>query len=558
MHPSILRHPLVTLAVALLGALFAPPVAAAIIWDKAYSGFASPVEVTQARDGSQRIFVVQQSGAIQIIKNGAVLTMPFIDLGGASGVTAADGERGLLGLAFHPRYATNRQFYVNYTRRTDGATVIARYTASTGNPDIADSSSGTVLLTIAQPEANHNGGAIKFGPDGFLYVGMGDGGGANDQHGSIGNGQDTMTLLGKILRLDVDNGVAAPYAIPPGNPFAGGAGGLREIFAIGVRNPWRFSFDRLTGDFWIGDVGQGAVEEVDMLPAGTGSGANLGWRVVEGNACTNLGGPIPCSSPSLTPPVVTYTHAFGCSITGGYVYRGLAVPALIGQYVYGDFCTGRIWSARRDGAGPWVPVELGVTGFAISTFGEDESGELYFANYSTGDIYRLADSGGTATQDVVTVVEYHHAGFDHYFMTSLAEEIAALDSGQFTGWTRTQLSFKAWSASHIGTSPVCRYYIPPAAGDSHFFSAGPVECADVPVRFPNFVLESAAVMFEILPDVDSGACPSTTVPVYRVWNRRTDSNHRYLTDRALRDSMVATGFVAEGYGADAVGMCAPR
>jgi len=663
MQPTIPRPHVSRYAVALCCALGTLPAAASVVWNKVYTGFPQPVEITQAHDGSQRLFVVQQSGAIRIIKNGAVLPTPFIDLGGASGVTAANGEQGLLGLAFHPQYASNRQFYVNYTRKSDGATVIARYSASAGNPDVADPLSATILLTIAQPEANHNGGAVVFGPDGYLYIGMGDGGGANDQHGTIGNGQDKTTLLGKILRIDVDG--ANPYAIPPGNPFASGVGGRQEIFAIGVRNPWRMSFDRATGDFWIGDVGQGAVEEVDYLPVGTGAGVNFGWRIMEGNSCTGNGGPVPCNDPSLTPPVLTYTHSFGCSITGGYVYRGAAVPLLAGQYVYGDFCTGRIWAAQRVGTGPWVPAELGVTGYAITTFGEDEAGELYFANYNTGDIYRFADSGASSpvlaasaaslafgnvtlgnasatqtfnvtntgagtltlatltqggvnpadfvrtgtcasgkmltasqsctvtyqftpaaigarsaslaiasnggnavvaltgtgvvpTSGVADVIEFYHAALDHYFISSLAADIDALDSGRFQGWTRTGRKFKAYSAMQAGTSAVCRFYIPPAAGDSHFFSASPIECAEVLAKFPAFTYESPAVMYEFLPDLASGACPQSTVPVYRVWNRRADSNHRYTTDRVLRDAMVAQGYVAEGYGPDAVVMCAPQ
>ena len=886
MRGAVPRRPSFPLALAFLAALCAPAASAAVIWNKVYSGFSSPVEITNAHDGSQRIFVVQQSGKIRIIKGGAVLATPFIDLG-ATGLDAiaAGGEQGLLGIAFHPQYATNGQFYVNYTRKSDGATVIARYLASAGNADVADPSSGTILLTIAQPEANHNGGAVKFGPDGFLYIGMGDGGGGNDQHGTIGNGQDKSTLLGKILRIDVDNGGANPYAIPPGNPYASGVGGRREIFAIGVRNPWRMSFDRATGDFWFGDVGQGAVEEVDMLPAGTGAGTNFGWRIMEGSSCTGLASPpIPCNDASLKLPIVEYTHALGCSVTGGYVYRGAAVPALAGQYLYGDFCTGRIWAAQRVGAGPWAAAELGSTGYSVSTFGEDEAGELYFANYANGDIYQFADSaantpilvapagtlafgnvalgsssaaqvfnitnggggtlsitsltsgglnpaefarsgtcapgsmlaasqsctmsyaftpaqlgsrsanltiatnagnrtinlagtgvavpapvlsvsasalafgsvnvgsnsaaqtltisnagtgtltlttltggganpgdflrtgtcangisltaaqscllvytfspaavgarasslsivssagsatvnldgtgvtlpppgisvaptaldfasilvgmdspaqtvtvsnsgaaavtltsitlqganpsdfvltstcapgmalaagatctasvsfrplvvavrtaslvvtygsagmtvsvpltgaGTTTASDVVDVIEYYHAGLDHYFMTPLSVEIAVLDAGRFAGWVRTQESFKAWSTRHIGTSPVCRYYMPPIAGDSHFFSASPTECAVAPVLFPSFVLESLEVMHAVLPDEVSGACPASTTPIYRVWNKRADSNHRYLRNRVLRDAMVARGYVAEGYGPDAVAMCGP-
>ena len=548
---------LVPLLTFFLGAFAATPANAAVVWNKVYGGFASPVEVTNARDGSQRIFVVQQTGAIRIIKAGVVLPVPFLDLGGASGVVSASGEQGLLGIAFHPQFPTNRQFYVNYTRKSDGATVIARYLASAGNPDLADPSSATVLLTITQPEPNHNGGAIRFGPDGYLYIGMGDGGGANDQHGSIGNAQDRTTLLGKILRIDVDNGGANPYAIPPGNPFAV-AGGRREIFAIGMRNPWRISFDRSTGDLWIGDVGQGAVEEVDMLPAGTGAGANFGWRIMEGTSCTGLASPpVPCNDPSLTFPVLTYTHSVGCSVTGGYIYRGTAVPSLAGKYLYGDYCSGRIWAAQKKfGAGPWTATELGVSAHRISTFGEDEAGEIYFADYASGDIFQFAESSTNAA-DVVAVIEYYHAAFDHYFITALPQEVAALDSGRFDGWARTGKSFPAWSVAQAATSPVCRFYLPPEVGDSHFFSASPVECSEAPIKFPNFVFETAAAMHEVLPDPALGACPVNTVPIFRVWNRRADSNHRYVADRSVRDAMVARGYVAEGYGPDAVAMCAP-
>jgi hypothetical protein len=385
---------------------------------------------------------------------------------------------------------------------------------------------------------------------------MGDGGGANDQHGSIGNAQDKSTLLGKVLRIDVDNGGANPYAIPPGNPYAMG-GGRPEIFIIGMRNPWRISFDRSNGDLWTGDVGQGAVEEIDMLPAGTGAGANFGWRIMEGTSCTGLATPpVPCNDPSLTLPVLSYTHSLGCSVTGGYVYRGTTVPALAGQYLYGDFCSGRIWSAQKVGAGPWTATLLGVSAHMISTFGEDEAGELYFTDYANGDIFQFADTGATPTT-IVDVIEYYHAVFDHYFITSLPQEVAALDSGQFNGWARTGKSFRAWSVAQAATRPVCRFYMPPVVGDSHFFSASPVECSDAPIKFPIFVFESAAVMHEILPDLATGACPANTVPIFRVWNRRSDSNHRYVSDRAVRDAMVARGYIAEGYGADAVVMCAP-
>jgi glucose/arabinose dehydrogenase len=375
---------LVTVALAVVALVAAAPAAAAITWSKAYGGLTQPVEITSARDGSGRLFIIQQTGQIRVIRNGSLLATPFLDL---SGVTTSNGEQGLLGAAFHPQYASNRQLFVNYTRTSDGATVIARYTAATTAADVIDPATAQVLLVIAQPYGNHNGGSLKFGADGFLYIGMGDGGDANDPQGRA---QDKTTRLGKILRIDVDHG--APYAIPPGNPFANGVGGLPEIFAIGLRNPWRISFDRANGDFWIGDVGQGAIEEIDLLPAGTGAGANFGWRVLEGTTCTGLSGPVTCTDPTLTAPVLEYTHSVGCSVTGGFVYRGAAVPALAGQYVYGDFCSGRLWAAQKNASNQWIATQLGVTGYGISGFGEDDAGELYFADYGTGDIYRFADT----------------------------------------------------------------------------------------------------------------------------------------------------------------------
>ncbi len=523
-----------------MAALFTIDAHAAATWNRVLTNLASPVDITHAGDGSGRLFVAQQGGRIRVIKDGVLQATPFLDLGA---LTAANGEQGLLGIAFHPQYATNGRFVVNYTRAGDGATVIARYTASVANPDGADPASAVILLTIAQPYGNHNGGAVKFGPDGFLYIGMGDGGSANDPEGRA---QDRTSLLGKLLRIDIDGGT--PYAIPPGNPWANGTGGRAEIFALGLRNPWRMSFDRVTGDFWTGDVGQGAQEEIDFLAAGTGAGANFGWRVVEGTSCTGLAGPVACNSATLTAPVITYSHNLGCSVTGGFVYRGTEVPSLAGRYVYGDFCSGRLWAATRNGAA-WTAAQLGDTAFGISAFGEDEAGELYFADYGSGSLYKFAETP-------VEVVEFYHAGFDHYFISSLPADIAAVDSGQLKGWARTGQKFNAYAAAGAGTSPVCRYYIPPAVGDSHFFSASPAECAEVRARFPSFTLETSAAMHLYLPDGITGACPAGTVPVYRLWNGRVDSNHRYVTLRSLRDAMLAKGHVAEGYGPDGVAMCA--
>ena len=511
------------------------------------TGLQSPVDIANANDGSGRLFIVEQPGRIRVVKNGQLLSAPFLDL---TSLVQLGAEQGLLGLAFHPRFRDNGYFFVNYTRRTDGATVVARYRISASNSDLADPASALQLLLIAQPFANHNGGALKFGPDGYLYVGMGDGGSSNDP----GNrAQNTFEWLGKLLRIDVDR--ATPYAVPPDNPFANGISGRPEVWSYGLRNPWRIAFDRQTGDLYIADVGQDEIEEVDFVPAAMGAGANFGWHVMEGSRCTGLGGGPPCGSSALTPPVVEYTHAFGCSIIGGYVYRGARMAALAGRYVYGDLCSGTIWSAARDARGAWSTRAELSSGLTITTFGEDEAGELYLGSDDDGAVYRIVGEAGATTLDVI---EYYHAGFDHYFITTLAVEIARLDNGTLQGWARTGQMFHAYATAIAGTSPVCRLYIPPSNGDSHFFSASPSECAATKARFPQFIVESDDVMRMTLPDATSGACPGGTAPVYRLWNGRADSNHRYVTDPTLRSAMLARGYVAEGYGNQGVAMCAPQ
>ncbi len=521
-------------------------VAPAVTHTNFIDGLVTPVDLQHAGDGSGRMFVVEQRGSIRIVRNGQLKAASFLDI---AGLVVSGGERGLLGVAFHPAFASNGRFFVNYTRAGDGATVIAAYRVSAGNPDLADSASAQILLTIPQPFANHNGGVLRFGPDGYLYIGMGDGGSGNDP----GNrAQDRFNLLGKILRVDVDGG--NPYGIPATNPFASGAGGRPEIWAVGLRNPWKFAFDRGTGDFFVGDVGQERFEEIHRFDAATGAGANLGWRVMEGAHCTGLAGPVPCFDPSLSLPIIEYSHSAGCSVTGGTVYRGTAVAALAGRYVYGDFCSGRIWSAGPSQFGVWTSREIGNTGITISAFGEDEAGELYFTDYARGEIRRFA----AESADRIDVVEYYNAALDHYFMTATPAEIHALDAGTLKGWARTSRSFSAFAQAASGTSPVCRYYLPPAFGDSHFYSASPVECNEVRAKFPGFVSEGTAVLHIALPDTMTGVCATGTVPVYRVWNNRADSNHRYTTDPAIRNAMVAQGGIAEGYGPDHVIMCAPQ
>ena len=366
--------------VGIIAVLVLPYAAPALTLEPIVSGLAWPVAITNAGDGSGRLFITQQSGQIRIFDGHQLLATPFLDI---SSLISFGSERGLLSVAFHPSYVTNGHFYVNYTN-TAGNTVIARYTVS-GNPNVADSSSAVILLTITQPFANHNGGQLQFGPDGYLYIGMGDGGDAGDP---LNNGQNLGTLVGKILRIDVDGG--SPYVIPPDNPFVGNPSALGEIWAWGLRNPWRFSFDRTTGDLFIADVGQSSWEEVDFQLAGSTGGENYGWRLMEGMHCFN---PVTgCNDGSLTLPIVEYSHAFGCSITGGYRYRGAQLPTLQGVYLYGDFCSGRIWGAHEDGMGGWLTRELIDTPYSISTFGEDEAGEIYVAHYdaSNGAIYRVA------------------------------------------------------------------------------------------------------------------------------------------------------------------------
>lgn len=350
------------------------------------TGLQNPLDFEAAGDGSGRIFIVEQIGRIRILKDGVLLPTPFLDI--RSLVTTGGSEQGLLSVAFHPQFKTNGVFIVDYTRSSTtppdvGDTVIARYRVATGS-DVADRSSGETLLVINQPQSNHNGGLVKFGPDGLLYVGMGDGGAGGDAgagHAPEGNGQSLTTLLGKLLRIEV--GATGPYTVPGGNPNLG-ASARREIWAYGLRNPWRFSFDRATGDLYIGDVGQNAYEEIDYQPAGATGGANYGWPVWEGSHSYRLG---PTRTPD-TKPVAEYSHAGGqCSVTGGYVYRGIKIPALSGFYVFGDYCAGRLSTLVRFG-GTWRLSVLRATSLSISSFGEDEAGELYIVDRG-GSVYRF-------------------------------------------------------------------------------------------------------------------------------------------------------------------------
>ncbi len=342
------------------------------------SGFEKPVFLTHAGDDSGRLFVVEQAGRILIVKGGVVKATPFLDISDIVGSNAS--EQGLLSLAFHPDYVNNGYFFVNYTNK-QGNTVIARYSRS-NNPDIADSDSPKILLTMEQPYSNHNGGQIAFGPAGYLYIGMGDGGAAADPQN---NAQNLDTVLGKLLRIDVDQG--DPYGVPANNPFVGQDGVRPEIWSYGWRNPWRFSFDISSNDMYIADVGQNQYEEVHVEWVGT-SGQNYGWRLMEGFHCFK---PANCDPSSLDVvlPIAEYEHTFGCSITGGYVYRGSQFPMLDGIYFYGDFCSGIIRGLRYEADGSWSEAELLQSELSISSFGQDEAGEVYVIDHN-GDVYLMS------------------------------------------------------------------------------------------------------------------------------------------------------------------------
>ena len=353
------------------------------------SGLSMPTDIQHAGDGANRLFLVQQGGRIHILKGGAVAPAPFLDI---SSRTRGGGERGLLGLAFPPEYARKRHFYINYTN-LQGHTVIARY-RTTSNPDVTDPASEQILLTIDQPYSNHNGGQLRFGPDGYLWIGMGDGGSGGDPQN---NAQSKQSLLGKMLRVDVESDLTQ-VRIPPDNPFVGDSSYQPAIWALGLRNPWRFSFDRATGDLWIADVGQNRAEEIDFQPAANRGGENYGWSLMEGLECYRPA----CSAAGLVLPVLEYGRSEGCSVTGGFVYRGSRSPALRGTYLYGDYCSGRIWGLRREGE-RWVNRLLLDTELAISTFGEDEAGEVYVAGHGGGTVDVITGAGAPSVAAVSAV-----------------------------------------------------------------------------------------------------------------------------------------------------------
>ncbi len=350
--------------------------------------FDNPLYLTHANDGSGRLFVVEQAGQVWIMyEDGRTLDQPFLDINALLTDDTFRGgytERGLLSLAFHPQFAQNGALFIYYFDR-DRHTVLARYRVSPDDPNRVDPNSGTILLRIRQPYDDHNGGGMKFGPDGYLYLSVGDGGGT--QGDPEGNAQNLSVLLGKLLRLDVNDLDSDRYAIPPDNPFLNVPNAAPEIWAYGLRNPWRISFDRETGDLYIADVGWAGAEEVNFVPSGSKGGMNFGWNIYEGN---NRLSDKPIGDDYM-PPFTVYDHTQGCSVTGGYVYRGGQLQALRGLYFYGDYCNGNVWVAERDRDGFWRTQLFRNTRRQISSFGEDERGELYLIDYK-GYVLRLQRS----------------------------------------------------------------------------------------------------------------------------------------------------------------------
>lgn len=407
-----------------LGTLAARPLVfnpASIGFQPVVTGLNQPVFVTHAGDGSGRLFIVEKGGRIQVLQNGALLSTPFLDLSASINTV---GEQGLLALAFHPDYANNGAFFVAYNDLA-GQVTLARYSRSVSDPNLADPTSGQVLLAVAKNFSNHNGGTLAFGKDGYLYWSIGDGGGGGDPEG---NGQDLTTLLGKLLRLDVDSG--SPYAIPGTNPFFGSSDPSvrQEIWAYGLRNPWRLSFDRQTGDLYIGDVGQNQREEIDFQPASSPGGENYGWSVMEGSLCYNPA--TGCDTSGKILPLYEYDHTLGCSVTGGYVYRGLKYPAMTGRYFYADFCSGRVFTSGQVAAD---------TAYMVTSFGEDEQGELYLTDIASGTLYQVQyiPTGGSNSR-----ADYNGDGKDD----------AAVFRPSNGTWSMRDIGQTAWGAS--GDLPV--------------------------------------------------------------------------------------------------------
>ena len=510
------------------------------------TGLVAPVFAGGAGDGSGRIFIAEQRGVIKVLQPGASAPTIFLD---NAQRTVAQRARGLFALAFHPSFATNGRFYLWYTRASDEALVLSEFRASTADRNVADNAETVVLSLTTHPTNNaHNGGMIAFGPDGYLYLSIGDGANGDTGNDPTSNAQDIERLEGKIIRIDVDrtdtvNG--KPYSSPTDNPYYGPQAGRDEIFAIGWRNPWRLSFDRAAPHaMWVGDVGQGAREEIDSPVV---KGGNYGWRVFEGTQCTGLD-PALCNPSSYLPPLFEYaTHVGGrCSVTGGYVYRGGRAVLPSGTYVYGDFCSGEIlaWNGAQQS------VLLDTTMMIVS-FGEDDQGELLVVDIA-GQVSRIESTVQTAE-----VVEFYNTVLEHYFITADPNEAAAIDSGSAgPGWRRTGNTFRSG-----GSTSVCRFYGSQTPGpNSHFYTVDPNECASLKQLQVTTPTTEKRWNFESLDFASTPAanrvCPAGTISVYRAYNdgfsRGIDSNHRITANVVAIQEVVARGWVDEG-----VVMCAP-
>jgi glucose/arabinose dehydrogenase len=512
------------------------------------TGLSAPVEIAFPDDGSGRMFVLEQEGRVRIVRDGQLLPAPFLDLTPQNGgPVKSGGEQGLLGLAFHPAFGANGRFYVFYTRALPGdpggsEIVVQRFNRSAADPDLADPASGSIVITIPHPDfGNHNGGRLSFGPDGYLYIGVGDGGSGGDPSN---HAQSLATRLGKLLRIDVDS--AAPYAIPPGNPFG------NEIWAYGLRNPWKFSFDRANGDLFIGDVGQGAWEEVNLQP-GAAAGLNYGWRMLEGTHCFNPSSG--CDTAGKAPPILEYPHdpTGGVSVTGGFRYRGTTLPALAGYYLYGDFGSGRLWAAAPNQGGIWVPSQVAsISG--LSSFGEDPSGELYALGYQAGTLYRLTPSA-TLFPRLANISTRAHAGAGNDVV--IGGFVVGGSSAKRVAVVATGPSLAASGVANVLADPsltLVRSSDQAILASNDNWQAGPSASQLQASGFaPSHALE-AAVMVELSPGaytaIAEGVGGATGVTVVAVYE--ADHPERRLLNLSTRaevrtgEEVVIGGFVIQG------------
>ncbi len=512
------------------------------------SGLDRPVALAHANDQSYRLFIGERPGRVRVFDALArrLDPTPFLDL---SPQIAPQGARGLIGMAFHPRFASGTpHLYATYVRASDGHLVVTRFTAIGPTLDRADPSSAVNLIDIAQPYPDAPGGGIVFGADGYLYIGTGDGGGVDDP---FRQAQDLTSLRGKILRLDVDV-FPGPYDIPRSNPYAGSSIERPEIWAVGLHDPRALSV--VDGIVIVTDAGGARRDEVDWY--GVTLIRNYGWPMLEGTVCSGVAGPLACGDASLTPPLLDIASDPACPPLTflGRGYTGIRSAGNRPWIAHG--CEGRV-SVVEPVPGSWPPAVAArtvfVAGFGVGALGVDEFGQAYVTDLDGGRLLLLQAFGLSPT---VRMIEYHHAAFDHYFMTADGVEIAALDAGAFAGWRRTGASFDAFQRG-TPTTASCRFYLPPPHGDTHFYSANPAECDAVRTGLPGAILEKPEAMYVEFPDPVSGQCPfpEHIRPLYRVWNARADTNHRYTTDRSVRDAMVAAGGIAEGFGPEAVTMC---